>query len=124
MMKDKDIEVILGTLLRVGVIVSMAVVLVGGVLFLISESGTFVSYKFFTPEVAALSKPMQIIKTLPTLNGKTIIQFGILLLIFTPISRIVFSIITFSLERDYMYVIIGFIVLAIIMVSLSGGFAG
>lgn len=124
MMKDRDIQVILGTLLRIGVIVSMAVVLVGGVLFLIAESGTTVSYKIFTPEIAALSKPLEIIRMLPSLNGKTIIQFGILLLIFTPISRVIFSIITFSLEKDYMYVIIGSIVLCIIMVSLSGGFAG
>ncbi len=123
-MKDRDIQVILGTLLRIGVIVSMAVVLIGGVLFLISESGTTVNYKVFTPEIAALSKPIQIIKMVPSLNGKIIIQFGILLLIFTPISRIVFSIITFLLEKDYMYVLIGFIVLCIIMISLNGGFAG
>ncbi|MGY3053927.1 putative membrane protein [Pedobacter sp. UYEF25] len=123
-MKDRDIQVILGTLLRVGVIISMAVVLIGGVLFLIAESGTTVSYKVFTPEIATLSKPTEIIKMLPTLNGKAIIQFGILLLIFTPISRVVFSIFTFFLEKDYMYVTIGFIVLCIIMVSLNGGFAG
>ncbi|MET4080814.1 putative membrane protein [Pedobacter sp. UYP30] len=123
MMKDKDIQVILGTLLRVGVIISMAVVLIGGVLFLIAESGTKVSYKTFTPEIASLSKPTEIIKMLPSLNGKVIIQFGILLLIFTPISRVIFSIFTFSLEKDYMYVVIGFIVLCIIMLSLNGGFA-
>lgn len=122
-MKDKDIQVILGTLLRIGVLVSMLVVLVGGVIFLISESGTVVDYSIFKPEVDSLSKPLEIIKMLPTLNGKAIIQFGILLLIFTPISRVIFSIVTFSLEKDYMYVFIGLIVLAIIMVSLSGGFA-
>ena len=123
-MKDRDIQVILGTLLRVGVIISTAVVLVGGVLFLFAESGTTVNYKVFTPEISALSNPTEIIKMLPSFNGKAIIQFGILLLIFTPISRVVFSIFTFFLEKDYMYVIIGFIVLCIITVSLNGGFAG
>lgn len=123
-MKDRDIQVILGTLLRVGVIISMAVVLVGGVLLLFAESGTIVNYKVFTPEIAALSNPTEIIKMLPSFNGKVIIQFGILLLIFTPISRVVFSIFTFFLEKDYMYVVIGFIVLCIITVSLNGGFAG
>ena len=123
-MKDRDIQVILGTLLRVGVIISMAVVLVGGVLFLFAESGTTINYKVFTPEISALSNPTEIIKMLPSFNGKAIIQFGILLLIFTPISRVVFSIFTFFLEKDYMYVIIGFIVLCIITVSLNGGFAG
>ena len=123
-MKDRDIQVILGTLLRVGVIISMAVVLVGGILFLLAESGTTVNYKVFTPEISTLSNPTEIIKMLPSFNGKAIIQFGILLLIFTPISRVVFSIFTFFLEKDYMYVIIGFIVLCIITVSLNGGFAG
>ena len=53
--KDKDIQLILGTLLRAGVIISMAIVLIGGVIFLIHNKGVITDYKVFKPELAKFS---------------------------------------------------------------------
>ena len=92
---DKDIQVILGTLLRVGVISSMCVVLIGGLIYLFSNSYTLVDYKNFDPDKSGLSSIAAIFLGLLDLNGAAIIQFGTLLLIFTPVLRVVFSIFSF-----------------------------
>jgi len=122
-LNDKDIQVILGTLLRAGVIISMSIVLIGGALFLIHNKGGTTDYKVFKPELAKFSSIAEIFKGVLTLHGDAIVQFGILMLIFTPIARIVFAIFSFLIERDYLYVLIGFIILAIITISLNGGLA-
>ncbi|NTE03342.1 DUF1634 domain-containing protein [Agrobacterium tumefaciens] len=120
---DKDIQVILGTLLRAGVIISMTIVLIGGVVFLIHNKGVITDYKVFKPELAKFSSIAAIFKGLLTFHGDAIVQFGILMLIFTPVARIVFAIFSFLIEKDYLYVLIGLIILAIITISLNGGLA-
>lgn len=115
---DKDVQVILGTLLRVGVIVSTAVVLLGGIIFLTNQGNQTVSFSEFKPEKVKFSSVAEILSGLKTFDGLAIIQFGVLLLIFTPIARVVFSIFSFLMEKDYMYVLIGIIVLCVIITSL------
>jgi uncharacterized membrane protein len=44
----------------------------------------------------------------------------LLLLIATPIARVAFAAFAFALEKDYMYVIITLIVLAVLLYSLLG----
>ncbi|WP_316799881.1 DUF1634 domain-containing protein [Pedobacter frigidisoli] len=122
-LEDKDIQVILGTMLRAGVVISMAIVLVGGFIFLFHNQGSLTDYRVFKPELAKFSSIIKIFKGIPSLEGDAIIQFGILMLIFTPIARIIFAIISFFIEKDYLYVLIGFIILTIITISLSGGLA-
>ncbi|WP_231459154.1 MULTISPECIES: DUF1634 domain-containing protein [unclassified Pedobacter] len=122
-LEEKDIQVILGTLLRAGVIISMTIVLIGGFIFLVHNKGAVTDYKVFTPELSKFSSIAEIFEGLLTFKGDAIVQFGVLMLIFTPIARIVFAIFSFLLEKDYLYVLIGFIILAIIAISLSGGVA-
>jgi uncharacterized membrane protein len=57
-----------------------------------------------------------------TLKGAAIIQFGLLMLVFTPIARVLMSAVSFLMEKDYLYVVICLIVLAIIAISIGGGF--
>ncbi|MFY7816398.1 MAG: DUF1634 domain-containing protein, partial [Chryseobacterium taeanense] len=56
-------------------------------------------------------------------EGMAIIQLGILLLIFTPLMRIIFALIGYLKEKDYVYVVISSIVLAIMAVSFFTGYA-
>lgn len=121
---DKDIQVILGTLLRVGVILSMSVVLIGGIIYLMHHAQGRIDYKVFSPENNEFSSILNILKGLKSMDSKAIIQFGVLLLIFTPITRVVFSIFSFLIERDYMYVVIGTFVLCVILFSLSNKLVG
>ncbi|RZL05664.1 MAG: DUF1634 domain-containing protein [Pedobacter sp.] len=121
---DKDIQVILGTLLRVGVISSMAVVFLGGVVYLLTSHSNLVDYREFNSAKSGMSSMVAVYHGVLNLDGAAIIQFGTLLLIFTPVARVVFSIFSFLIERDYLYVVIGLLVLVVILISLSNKLVG
>jgi len=121
---DRDIQIILGTLLRVGVIASMSVILIGGLVYLASNHSEIVNYSQFDSVKSGFSAVSDIFIGLGDLKGSAIIQFGVLLLIFTPIMRVVFSIFSFLIERDYLYVLIGTFVLCVILFSLSNKLVG
>ena len=116
---DRDVQVILGSLLRIGVILSMTVILVGGVLYLFNHKNELTDYGVFDPLKLNYASIVSILVRLSHFDSRAIIQFGILLLIFTPVARVVFSVFSFIIERDYLYVTIGLIVLGVIMFSLS-----
>ncbi|RYE22173.1 MAG: DUF1634 domain-containing protein [Sphingobacteriaceae bacterium] len=78
-----------------------------------------VDYKVFHSEQLEYSSIDAVLIGLSRYDSKAIIQLGILLLIFTPIARVVFSVFSFIIERDYLYVAIGLSVLCIILLSLS-----
>lgn len=121
---DKDIQLILGTLLRVGVIISVSIVLIGGFIYLFANHGHRVDYREFNPGKSGYASIASILAGVRVMDGAAIVQFGVVLLIFTPVARIVFSVFSFLIERDYLYVLIGLIVLCIILFSLSDKLVG
>ena len=124
MLKDRDMQLIMGNLLRVGVVLSMTVVFVGGVIYLLGYGEQTADYSTFVVDEAGFFSLASIWTGLLEMNGKAIIQLGILLLIFTPISRVILAVISFIMERDYLYVLIGLMILVIILFSLSNKLAG
>ncbi len=55
-------------------------------------------------------------------DSRAIMQLGLLLLIATPIVRVMFSIFAFAIEGDRMYVLFTLIVLTVLLYSLFGSF--
>jgi uncharacterized membrane protein len=119
---DKDIEQLIGELLRYGVITASAVVFLGGVFYLFEHGQMGVpQYHVFAGEGASYTTFNGIIKGAAGLNAKDVIQLGVLVLIATPILRIAFSLIAFIMERDKLYIFITFIVLSVMLFSMFGG---
>jgi uncharacterized membrane protein len=117
---DFRIEIIVGTLLRTGVIIAASVVLFGAVLYLTRHGHEIPNYASFHGEPESLKSPVEIFQGVMHMSARAIIQLGLLLLIATPVARVLFSAIAFALERDPMYVVITLIVLAILLFSLFG----
>ena len=117
---DRRIEIMLGNLLRFGVLIAATVVVVGSVLYLAHHAGEPANFSVFRGEAAALRSLPAVARGAFHLNGKSIIQFGLLLLIATPVARVVFSAIGFIIERDYLYVALTLVVLAVLLYSLIG----
>jgi uncharacterized membrane protein len=117
---DQKTEEIIGTLLRAGVTLAASVVLAGGLLYLVRHGGEPADYKVFRGEPTDLRQVGSIVRDAVTRRSRGIIQLGILLLIATPIARVVFAVFAFAKERDKMYVVFTLIVLAILMYSLIG----
>jgi uncharacterized membrane protein len=118
---DQRLETIVGNLLRGGVLLAASVVVLGAVVFLLRHAHETPHYQTFLGAPADYRTITGILRGVSTFHGRNIIQFGLLLLIATPVARVAFSIIAFALQRDRMYVAFTLIVLAVLIFSLAGG---
>ncbi len=116
---DKRVEVFLGKMLRWGVLLAALVVSVGGVWFLVVSHDVPQNYRTFRGEPAELRAVPQIVHQATALRPLGLIQLGLLLLIATPVVRVMFSVLGFALERDWMYVVMTLLVLALLVYTLT-----
>ena len=122
--RDRRIEVILGNLLRAGVLISAAVVLWGASIYLSRHAHEPADYHVFRGEPSEFRTIPGVIQSVINGRGRGLIQLGLLLLIATPIARVAFSVVGFAIERDRLYVGFTLIVLAILLYSLFGSGLG
>ena len=115
---DERLDQVLGNLLRIGVMLSAAVVLAGGVLYLVRHGSDQPVYKVFHEEPDDLRSIGGIVSAALEGRGRGMIQLGVLLLIATPVARVIFSVFAFALQRDRVYVAVTLIVLAVLLYSL------
>ena len=118
---DQYVEELIGALLKTGVILASAVVLLGGCIYLTRHGRTPPQYHAFLGEPTDLRTVSGIAQDAMALRGRGIIQLGILLLIATPIVRVAFAAVAFAFERDRLYVAVSVLVLVILLYSLAGG---
>jgi uncharacterized membrane protein len=116
-----QLDQVIGNLLLAGVIISGVVAAAGGVLYLRHYGATTPDYRIFHGEPANLRDLQSIASTALSLKSQGIIQLGLLLLIATPIARVILSVFAFAFQRDALYVVITLIVLAVLTFSLLGG---
>jgi uncharacterized membrane protein len=122
---DEQVEQVVGNLLRLGVVVSALVVFAGGVLFLARHGRERVEDRHeFKGEPEEFRKPGLIVQAAARGRSQGLIQLGLLLLIATPVARVVFSAFAFLRQRDYTYVAITLLVLAVLLYSLFSGHVG
>lgn len=117
-LRDRDVEQIMGNLLRYGVLASAMIVLTGAVVYLMQHAQDAPHYTHFEGEPSGLKTLGDTWRSAWQGNGLAIIQAGLFVLIATPIARIIFSIISYLIEKDYLYLLITGAVLAIILWNL------
>ena len=121
------VDVAISNLLRTGVVISMAVVVIGLVF-------TFIHHPQYVRSTTALGRltdagavyPHRLRDVATQIRhgrGQAIVMLGLLMLIATPVARVAFSIVAFALERDRLYVTITAVVLALLIVSFVIGAA-
>lgn len=119
---DIDLNRSVGNLLRIGVMLSVATSLFGFIKLFLEG---FKMPKHYTDlESTSGNIWREFWTSLMNFEGMAIIQLGILILILTPLVRIIFALIGYLKERDYVYVVISLIVLSIMAVSFFTGYAG
>jgi uncharacterized membrane protein len=115
---DENLEIAIGRTLQTGVLLAAAVVLIGGVLYLFHASSPRPDYSHFHGVAEHLRTPSGIWHGVLHADAESVIQFGLLLLIATPVVRVILAGIGFQLERDQLYVWVSAAVLAVLLYSL------
>lgn len=116
----RQMEMFIGRMLRVGVFTSCIIAVLGGVLYVVQYGGSSVDFSEFTAAMAVESIG-EVINGVLVLDAVSVIQLALLILLATPILRVVFSILAFMIERDYLYVFITLVVLIIIVFNIFNG---
>jgi len=86
---------------------------VGGIFYLVASGDVLVSYRQFEPSVRS-------IRALGELSApEALMLAGLLILIATPVARVVLSVAAFAAERDIKYVVCTVIVLLVLLYSIG-----
>jgi uncharacterized membrane protein len=115
---DEQFDIVLSRVLRAGVLLSAAIVAVGGVVFLVRHGFERPMYHVFKGEPRPFRSVDGIFGMARDLSGRGLVQLGLLFLIATPIARVVFSIVGFMRQRDWLYAGVTAAVLALLAYSL------
>lgn len=123
--KTRQVEMLISGLLRVGVLISVALIVLGTTVSFAhhpdylavpaSVGGTTESRIVFPHTFR------EVICGLTEFKGRAIVVLGLLVLIATPVLRVAVSILGFAYERDRIYVVITIIVLALLILSFAIG---
>ena len=119
---EEKLENLIANLLRLGVVLSAFVVLSGAVMHLGFHPHMRVDYRTFHGEPDNLKTVHGVIHYVFSGQPDGIMQLGLLLLIATPIARVISSAVAFAVEGDRMYMLFTLLVLAVLLYSLFGSF--
>jgi uncharacterized membrane protein len=110
---DRAISVVL----RYGSLISTVIMTLGLVLMLVHRPAR---------RLAGFHRihPAELFPLLIRADPAAVTEFGILLLLFTPIFRIVVAVVSFALQRDMKYVLISLGVLLVVLLSISFAIEG
>ncbi|ABQ06334.1 DUF1634 domain-containing protein [Flavobacterium johnsoniae] len=121
---EKDFQTIIGNLLRYGVWISLSVAFIGGIVYLMHHGSEIEDYSVFKENDRNIFEVIStVVNGAIDGRGEFLIFFGIILLFLTPVFRVLLSLFSFMLEKDYLYVVITLIVILIIITSISFGFS-
>ncbi len=116
---DKRIETWVGVMLRTGVLLAAAIVLIGGVMYLVQNHATRAELLAVPGESLPVDDRCSgIVHGVGSGDPRSIIMLGLLILIATPVARVGMCVVGFLFERDRMYVVVSSVVLLILLYSL------
>ena len=120
-LSDRRLAIIIGNLLRAGVVIAATITSIGGVIYLAHSGQSLAHYRVFHGEPADLRDVKGVLSVAFSGDGLGIMQLGSLLLIATPVARVAFSLAAFAVQRDRLYVVVTLAVLGVLTFSMAGG---
>jgi uncharacterized membrane protein len=117
-----DMDYIIGLTLRYGVIISIALILIGIVLFHVKGEALGCSENLImsptSPINTTVIPPGYALSRLPYLDPLSFIILGLMVLIATPVLRVALGVASFAMERDWLYVLITTVVFINLMLAI------
>jgi uncharacterized membrane protein len=116
---DQELDIFVAGMLRFGVTLSSLVVLAGGLLVLQHPWSAIPDYSHFQAGDISLRNFSGIFRGAVHLRAQSVIQLGLVVLIATPVARVVFCVVGFIRQRSHLYIVISSAVLVILLFSLA-----
>lgn len=114
--QNKDLQVFIGNFLRYGVLSAICIALIGLGFYFFEHRGEPIDYSTFRE--GAFVRPGAYFSALSRGDSDAWLNLAIMMLIATPILRVVFTGIGFFLQKDRLYTFIASLVLATILISM------
>ena len=119
----ESMNVIIGKVLRYGVILSAVVVIIGTIGLAVSqgtsEASSLLNYNASSVPHDGIDVSLSgLLSGLASFTPFSWIELGIIVLIATPVSRVLISVFLFAAEKDRLYVLITAVVLALLLFSM------
>ena len=111
-------EQLVGRLLQVGVLAAAVLVLAGGLVLLAQHGGATADFREFVGVPATYRTVLGSARAALSLDGRGLVQSGIILLIATPVARVAMTLVAFVIQRDRIYVALSAIVLVVLLYGL------
>jgi len=112
--QEQKIVTMISRLLRNGVLLAAAFVLLGGIIYLARHGDSVPLYTIFTGEPYQLRGLGGIVSSAFSFSGRGLILFGLLILLATPMARVAMAFVGFFMVSDLLYTLIAGLVLAIL----------
>jgi uncharacterized membrane protein len=116
---DRAVELAMGNVLRLGVVLAALLVAAGGVAYLVQGRHGATHFRAF-PGAVSFTTPGAIVRGALALDPAAIIALGLIVLVLTPVARVVFALLAFAEQRDRLYVLFSLIVLGVLFIGLTG----
>ncbi|ADN50016.1 DUF1634 domain-containing protein [Vulcanisaeta distributa] len=117
-----DMDYVIGLTLRYGVIISIALILIGIALFHVKGEALGCSETLVmsptSPINTTVIPPAYALSRLPNLDPLSFIILGLMVLIATPVLRVALGIASFAMEKDWLYVFITAVVFMNLMLAI------
>lgn len=122
-MRHESISDAISKVLRYGVVLSAATIILGLILFVAANGTTDVNsmltyYPNQVPHGAFDTSLNGLLTGLAAFQPFAIIELGAIILIATPVSRVLISVFLFAAQKDRLYVAITAVVLALLLFSI------
>jgi len=116
-MNEERLRLLMSRLMIWGILLAAVVMLAGGAVFLAHHAWQQPGDHKFTGEPADLRHPVAIINAALQGNDDSLIQIGVLLMLFNPLVRVAMAALGFLAARDRLYAGIAAFVFAVLVVS-------
>jgi uncharacterized membrane protein len=116
-MNEDRLRLLLARVMLWGVYLAALVMIVGGVIFLSQHATQAPGDRKFTGEPSDLRHPVAIFQAALQGNDDSLIQVGVLLLLFNPLVRVAMAALGYAASGDRLYAGIAWFVLTVLLIS-------
>lgn len=111
-------QIAIGKLLLIGVMASLVVVLLGGILYLANHGNDYVNYQMFHGEPKQFTTVASILSHVFTFSSLDLIQTGLLTLVIVQVLRVALTAWLFIQAKDKLFFLISLFILFVLVYGL------